>query len=58
MSSKRFIGYLLLGILGLGALWIITRLPSIIAFATNLAGLTILIFIVVVAGYLLYRMLR
>lgn len=58
MSSKRFIGYLLLGILGLGARWIITRLPSIIAFATNLAGLIILIFIVVVAGYLLYRMLR
>ena len=58
MSTNKFIGYLALGILGIAALWMMTHLASIVVFATNVFGLIILLFIVAVAGYLLYRMLR
>ena len=58
MSTNKFLGLIIMGVLAIGIIWTITHLPSIIAIGLNLAGLAFVLAILALLGFYLYQLLR
>jgi len=58
MSTNKFLGLIIMGVLTIGIIWTITHLPSIIAIGLNLAGLAFVLAILALLGFYLYQLLR